>query len=185
MAEYSPARTWARKLLGPVPPRRPHTGPGVGTPEEIAASWLRFRRITTGESGAEEMWDERQELVADLPVRPGRDEHVPLVIDEYFGVCGAERCYFLGPDRDNEADALADAQEHCAAMAKKALRAAKKKKALRAAKARAELTAHLPQFTCPALFALVAFRDDHLATQPGRRSFTSKPAHRGTPRHDL
>lgn len=127
MAEYSPARTWARKVCGPVPPRRPHTGPGPATPEEIAAAWYRFRRITTGESGAEEMWDERQDLVADLPVRPGRDEHVPLVIDEYFGVCGAERCYYLGPDRDNEAAALADAQEHCAAMAKKALRAAKTK----------------------------------------------------------
>ncbi|MGZ4518418.1 MAG: hypothetical protein ACXVXN_10985 [Mycobacteriaceae bacterium] len=136
MAEYSPARTWARKLYGPVPPKTPHTGPGPANtdPKQIAAALNRYHRLTTCENDTEEMWDERQDLVADLPVRPGPDEHVPIVIDEYFGVCGAERCYYLGPDRDNEADALADAQEHSAAMAKKALRAAKKKKALRAAK---------------------------------------------------
>jgi hypothetical protein len=133
MAEYSPARTWARKLYGPVPPKKPDTGTGPGTPEEIAAALNRYHRITTCENDAEEMWDERQDLVADLPTPPGPDEHVPLVIDEYFGVCGAERCYYLGPDRDNEAATHADTVKHCAAMAKKALRAAKKK-ALRAAK---------------------------------------------------
>jgi hypothetical protein len=127
MAAYSPARAWARKISGPVPAKRPDTGTGTTDPKVIAAALLRYHRITTCENDTEEMWDERQDLVADLPVRPGPDEHVPLVIDEYFGVCGAERCYFLGPDRDSEADALADAQEHCAAMAKKALRAAKTK----------------------------------------------------------
>jgi hypothetical protein len=131
MAEYSPSRTWARKIYGPVPARRPRIGPGRGTPEEIGAAWNRFKRLTTGENVAHHMWEERQRLVGDLPVRPGRDDHVPLVIyfckDFYHGACAAERCYYLGPDRDNEAATLADAQEHCAAMAKKALRAAKTK----------------------------------------------------------
>jgi hypothetical protein len=138
MAEYSPSRTWARKLYGPVPPRRPRIGPGPDTPEDAGAAWNRFKRLTTGENVAHHMWEERQLLVRDLPAPPGPDEHVPLVIyqdrDFYHGACGAERCYFLGPTRDNEAATLADAQGHCAAMAKKALRAAKKKKALRAAK---------------------------------------------------
>ncbi|MGZ4518416.1 MAG: hypothetical protein ACXVXN_10970 [Mycobacteriaceae bacterium] len=131
MAEYSPSRTWARKIFGPVPPRRPRIGPGPDTPEDAGAAWNRFKRLTTGENVAYNMWEERQRLVGELPVRPGPDDHVPLVIyqyrDSYHGACAAERCYFLGPDRDSEADALADAQEHCAAMAKKALRAAKTK----------------------------------------------------------
>jgi hypothetical protein len=139
MAEYSPARTWARKLCGPVPPRRPHTGPGPGTPEEIAAGLIRYHRLTTSENFTEDLWDARQRLVRDLPAPPGPDDHVPLVIyrseHNYHGACAAERCYYLGTHRGGVyADALADAQEHCAAMAKKALRAAKKKKALRAAK---------------------------------------------------
>lgn len=121
-----------------MPAERPRTGPGRGTPEEIGAAWNRFKRLTTGENVAHHMWEERQRLVADLPAPPGPDDHVPLVIyfyrDSYHGACGAERCYYLGPDRDNETATHADTVKHCAAMAKKALRAAKKKKALRAAK---------------------------------------------------
>lgn len=58
--------------------------------------------------------------IAGLPRMPSRHEHVPLVLrqpDYWYGACGAWSCDFLGPARDGEDEAGADAESHRAESA--------------------------------------------------------------------
>lgn len=100
---------WEEALFGPVPPPQP-----AGM-----AAYGRFKRITTGHNVASNMRRQRDELIADLPRLPRRDEHVPLVIDRsaslYYATCGAWNCDFLGPARQEREAAEADAAAHAAA----------------------------------------------------------------------
>lgn len=97
---------WEEALFGPVPPPQ---AAGMG-------AFARFKRVTTGHNVASNMRRQREELIADLPRIPRRDEHVPLVIHRaaslYYAACGAWSCDFLGPARDVRDTAAQDAQRH-------------------------------------------------------------------------
>lgn len=96
---------WAEQLFGPEPPPAP---PGK-------AAFGRFRRIAGGRNVAAGMRRQRDLLIAGLPRMPSRHEHVPLVLHQpayWYGACGAWSCGFLGPARDDEDEARADAEAH-------------------------------------------------------------------------
>lgn len=97
---------WEEAVFGPVPPAQP---PAV-------AAYARFKRVTTGHNIATQIRRQRNDLIAELPRMPRRDQHVPLVIHRpatyYYAACGAWSCDFLGPARDVRAAAAGDAQRH-------------------------------------------------------------------------
>jgi len=99
---------WADQLFGPEPPPAP---PGE-------AAFGRFRRITGAQNVAAGLQRQRDLLIAGLPRMPSRHEHVPLALHQPdYGACGAWSCDFLGPSRDGEDEAIADAESHRAEAA--------------------------------------------------------------------
>lgn len=109
MSDGACSRSWANKLYGPVPTKKP-----AGTAGGMAG-YDRWKRLTTAVQMSETLWRKRCVAVAALPVHHAATDHAPLILpdDDYFhGVCAAEGCRYLGPDRPNERAALGDARRH-------------------------------------------------------------------------